>query len=480
MKNIKEEKDMKAQRKKKKTIQKMTIVMLMAFLLIIAAGAYVKKEMIWKPGYPIFNRIEQNKIALANAKDSESNKSSIPARNTVLTSNARKCNIRVISSDANPTAAYVKSLDKKSGKIVIPNTVKIQNVTYRITSIDMSAFRGNNHINKVTIGKYVTSIKNNAFGDCKALKLIVVKSSKLSQDSIANNVWKGTLGNITVLAPKNKVKEYRNFFSKKGNAAMSVYRQPDSETLRNGWSEREGKLLYYQNGKRVMGFQKLDHTGTYYFNKNGILQVSSWIKKNGKKYRANYRGTLIKGKNCTIDKNVYYFNTLGELQGYKAKGSYYNANDKQMSQSEQIVFKADITTLKRAKKIVAQITNDTMSKQEKLKKCFDWVISKPYATRRAFNNAKGWPAEYANDHFVSGRGNCFSDAAAFAYMAKALGYTDVYLCVDTNYDWANAHGWAQIGGLAYDPLFAESKNYKKNFGAKYGVYSLTPMMRVAL
>ena len=90
----------------------------------------------------------------------------------------------------------------------------------------------------------------------------------------------------------------------------------------------------------------------------------------------------------------------------------------------------DFQTLLTAKSIVKQITNSRMSQAEKLKKCFDWVISKPYVTRRTFANTAGWPALYANDHFLLGGGNCFADAAAFAYLAKALGYKKVYVCVD--------------------------------------------------
>ncbi len=35
---------------------------------------------------------------------------------------------------------------------------------------------------------------------------------------------------------------------------------------------------------------------------------------------------------------------------------------------------------------------------------------------------KDWPATFANDHFLHHNGDCVSDAGAFAYLAKAIGY----------------------------------------------------------
>lgn len=70
--------------------------------------------------------------------------------------------------------------------------------------------------------------------------------------------------------------------------------------------------------------------------------------------------------------------------------------------------------------------------------------------------------------------------AAFAYLAKAIGYTNIYVCTDSDGTWGLAHSWAEINGLVYDPLFAEAKNYNKYYGAPYGVYELHPILHVAL
>ena len=97
-------------------------------------------------------------------------------------------------------------------------------------------------------------------------------------------------------------------------------------------------------------------------------------------------------------------------------------------------------------------------------------------------NQTAWPALYANDYLIlSGKGgDCFSDACSFAYLAKALGYKNVYVCVDTTATDGSGHCWAEIGGRVYDPLFAEAKSYYGYFGVGYGSYGLYPERRVAV
>lgn len=221
-----------------------------------------------------------------------------------------------------------------------------------------------------------------------------------------------------------------------------------------GWyTTRKGKKKYYRNKNCLTGLQKI-RKNYYYFDDRGIMQT----------------GTI------KVKKTTYYLDEKGVLEAYQKKSNYYHANGKKMSKTESL----DFRTLQTAKSIVRKITNPHMSQEQKLKKCFDWVISKPYITRRTFSNTAGWPAVYANDHFLLGGGNCFADAAAFAYLAKALGYKKVYVCVDCDGSGGRGHSWTEINGLAYDPLFAEAKSYSANYGVPYGTYILHPILHIAL
>ena len=72
--------------------------------------------------------------------------------------------------------------------------------------------------------------------------------------------------------------------------------------------------------------------------------------------------------------------------------------------------------------------------------------------------------DFANDIFQKHKGCCASEACAFAFIAKVCGYDKVTICIDDN---KLVHVWVDIGGRLYDPLFAESRGFKKNYNAKY-------------
>ena len=156
---------------------------------------------------------------------------------------------------------------------------------------------------------------------------------------------------------------------------------------------------------------------------------------------------------------------------------YYTATGKRMNSTKAVEFRA----YQNARKVVAKNTRKSMSKSQKLETCFRWVMKRYYRTWRRFSQGgKAWYAVNANDHFERGCGDCIADASAFAYLAKALGYKNVYVCTDGYRNDENSHGWAEINGRVYDPLFAEAKSYSRNYGVRYGVYPLSPVMRVKI
>ena len=229
--------------------------------------------------------------------------------------------------------------------------------------------------------------------------------------------------------------------------------------MKTGWKNivRNGKMRRHyfspKTGKACIGLHKID--GKYYFfNKYGIMKIVN-----------------------TVDgKTTYYIGSDGVIQARKKGNTMYYANGKKkMNQTAY-----EYETLLRAKAVVAAITTPGMSQSEKFQTCYNWVIKHYYNTRRIFQNQTSWPALYANDYFLTGSqgGDCFSDSCTFAYLARALGYKNVYVCVDTDLFDDSGHCWAEINGLVYDPLFSEAKNYYKYFGATYASYGLSPIRRV--
>ena len=112
-------------------------------------------------------------------------------------------NARLISAKKN----------KKVKKVTIPSTVKIDGVTYKVSSVATGALKNYKNLTKVTVGKNVTKIGKNAFYGCKKLKKIVIKSKKLK--SVGKNALKGIKKNATIDVPNSKKKAYKKLFKAK-------------------------------------------------------------------------------------------------------------------------------------------------------------------------------------------------------------------------------------------------------------------------
>ena len=117
-------------------------------------------------------------------------------------------------------------------------------------------------------------------------------------------------------------------------------------------------------------------------------------------------------------------------------------------------------TLARAIELVAKVTNENMSKEQKLRACYNHIRDdyREYNPRIPHYAGEGWHITYANDIFINKGGNCMSVAAALAYMAKAVGFENVYAVNSTG------HGWAEVDGKVYD---AEWERH--NSGSYYGL-----------
>ena len=124
---------------------------------------------------------------------------------------------KITNADAeNPEVEYEEPAENAKGKVKVPAVVKVNGVTYRVTSVSSKAFMKNNKITKIIIGKNITKIGKKAFSKCKKLKLLVIKSRKLKAKNVAKNAFKGITKKTIVKVPKSKIKEYRKLLRKKG------------------------------------------------------------------------------------------------------------------------------------------------------------------------------------------------------------------------------------------------------------------------
>lgn len=155
-----------------------------------------------------------------------------PKKGTILKSGKFRYKV----TKAGSTAAFHK-VSGSAATVKIPDKVKINGITYKVTSISAKAFEKNKKLTKVTIGKNVTDIGDNAFKNCKKLtkvtigagvkkigknafascpKLgsITIKSTKLSK--VGKNAFKGIKPTAKIKVPSSKLKKYKKLLKGKG------------------------------------------------------------------------------------------------------------------------------------------------------------------------------------------------------------------------------------------------------------------------
>ncbi len=113
-----------------------------------------------------------------------------------------------------PTVRVVGTTKKNLKTLVIPSTVKINNITCKVTRISTKAFQNQKNLQKVTIGANVKRICMKAFYGDKKLKTIVIRSKSLTR--VDDNAFKGIATKATVKVPKNYQKKYKKLLSRKG------------------------------------------------------------------------------------------------------------------------------------------------------------------------------------------------------------------------------------------------------------------------
>ena len=217
---------------------------------------------------------------------------------------------------------------------------------------------------------------------------------------------------------------------------------------------------YFYNGELANG--KITYNGTSYNFADGHLK-QGYVKIDGKTYYYNSNGQIM--KNCIVgsEKEGYCYATAsGEIDYTVRKAVSQNGTDWNVlnGKAYKVKTEKDRTLFRAFKEVDKALKGKTgLSKAEKLRLCFNYNKNAYVEKNPRIPHYRGmdWPELYANDMFVRGTGNCFSYGASFAYMAKAIGYENVYACH------SGGHGWAEVDGLVYDPEW--SRHHSRDYYA---------------
>ena len=109
---------------------------------------------------------------------------------------------------------FVGCKDKKQTKVTIPAAIKLDNKTFKVTSVAANACKANKKLKQVTIGANVKSIGKNAFSGCKKLSKVTIKSKVLTK--VGKGFCKNAAKKCTVKVPKKQVKAYKKLLKKAG------------------------------------------------------------------------------------------------------------------------------------------------------------------------------------------------------------------------------------------------------------------------
>ena len=213
-----------------------------------------------------------------------------------------------------------------------------------------------------------------------------------------------------------------------------------AKKVKNGWKKAGSYYRYYKEGERLVGKKKIG-TKTYYFNAKGY-QMTGWQK---------------------IGKNYYFFRQGIKSKGYMKKST--TVNGIRLNKKGRAVLSTE--RLERKVKLLvfyAQWANEiapvSLEQEDRLKKCYDYL-------RKSINYGNSQKYRYddpdqdlyfAEGAFRQSFHDCYHSAAALAFLANALGYRKVSICLN------QGHGWAQIGSLVYDATYGRARDYN---GYKY-------------
>ncbi len=123
---------------------------------------------------------------------------------------------------AGRTVTYLSPRNQKVTSITVPDTLVIDGISYKVTSISKNACRGMKKLKKVTLGRNVKKIGKRSFYNCKKLKSVTVRTTKLKKTSLGKKAFFKILKKCTFYCPKKKKKVYKKYFQKAG--AVGKYR----------------------------------------------------------------------------------------------------------------------------------------------------------------------------------------------------------------------------------------------------------------
>lgn len=226
-----------------------------------------------------------------------------------------------------------------------------------------------------------------------------------------------------------------------------------------GWKSIKKRQYYFSKKHFVVkksGWQKINGK-SYYFSKKGVMYADKWANIGGKQYYFKANGRMAAGW-TKIGKTYYCFTSSGTLDRSTVakQGNNYYFVTPQGTRGANILNGVGVTA--------------AMSSGTKLQTCFNYVVRNCGYMGGPVWPPRGWEPYHAYKMLTTRRGNCYDFAAAFCYLAKAVGYEGM-ICISGQCASASGgytpHSWCEYGGMVFDPEISYA-NGLYLFNVSYG------------
>ena len=265
-------------------------------------------------------------------------------------------------------------------------------------------------------------------------------------NSYAAEKTKTQTAKVTVTAtPTPKPKN--GLIKEKGGYRYYVKNKP----LKNAWKRINNRYYWFKgNGYAVQsGTFKIKNTYYVFDEKARRLapKKSSVQKVKNNRYFVTSKGTPVSVGWHEYNGKMYYVYRDGKCAANRTVGGIRFTKDGYASNMDQVKCKLA------AKKFIAQHTTANMTKEQKLRACFNYIVGynrfvgNMSPTKEEFQTTT-WVYKYGLQMFQNGlTGNCYGISSSFAAVAKELGYQPYVITIP------EGHGFVMIDGRYYDNMY---------------------------
>ena len=238
---------------------------------------------------------------------------------------AQKLLYKVTNSEqTGGTVTLLNTTSKDITEVIIPTTVNIKGISYKVTEISENAFVNCKKLQKVTIGTNIEKIGQSSFYNCSELFSVIIESKNISE--IGKNAFKNLKSECEIVVPAESYTTYDKLLKESG-ISEDVKIKKSLIQLNQAKVELKTNSYVYDGSAKtpdvvsvVLGDQMLvtgtDYTVSYVNNTN--VGTATVIITG----RGNYSGTVEKTftiKAASLSNAVVTLKTISYTYNGKAK-----------------------------------------------------------------------------------------------------------------------------------------------------------------